>query len=42
VLINPEITWRSDEMRVVEEGCLSVPQTYDKRRAPRQREGAAR
>ena len=30
VLINPEITWRSDEMKVVEEGCLSVPTIYDK------------
>ena len=30
VLINPEITARSDEMSVVEEGCLSVPTVYDK------------
>jgi peptide deformylase len=30
VLINPEITWRSDDMKVAEEGCLSVPQYYDK------------
>lgn len=30
VLINPQITWRSDELRVVEEGCLSVPTIYDK------------
>ena len=30
VLINPEITTRSDEMSLVEEGCLSVPATYDK------------
>jgi peptide deformylase len=30
VLINPQIVWRSDEMAVSEEGCLSVPQTYDK------------
>jgi peptide deformylase len=30
VLINPEIVARSDEMRVNEEGCLSVPQVYDK------------
>ncbi len=29
VLINPEITQRSTEMAVNEEGCLSVPQTYD-------------
>ena len=30
VLINPEITWRSDEHEVYEEGCLSVPGVYDK------------
>ncbi|MCQ9617626.1 peptide deformylase [Paenalcaligenes niemegkensis] len=30
VLINPEITWRSDELQVYEEGCLSVPGVYDK------------
>jgi peptide deformylase len=30
VLINPEITWRSDEMFLAEEGCLSVPSFYDK------------
>lgn len=29
VFINPEILWRSDEMVVVEEGCLSVPAIYD-------------
>jgi peptide deformylase len=29
VFINPEILWRSDEMVVVEEGCLSVPAVYD-------------
>jgi peptide deformylase len=30
VLINPEIIARSAEMAVAEEGCLSVPQIYDK------------
>ena len=30
VLINPDITWRSPDMRVAEEGCLSVPTIYDK------------
>ncbi len=30
VLINPEITWKSEELKVYEEGCLSVPDTYDK------------
>ena len=30
VLINPEIIERSPDMKVSEEGCLSVPQIYDK------------
>ena len=30
VLINPEIVQRSAEMALNEEGCLSVPQTYDR------------
>jgi peptide deformylase len=30
VLINPEIVLRSAEMALNEEGCLSVPQTYDR------------
>jgi len=30
VLINPEIVARSDEMVFNDEGCLSVPETYDK------------
>ena len=30
VLINPEIVARSDELVVGDEGCLSVPETYDK------------
>lgn len=29
VLINPEITWKSDEEQTYEEGCLSVPGVYD-------------
>jgi peptide deformylase len=29
VLINPEITWKSEELQVYEEGCLSVPGIYD-------------
>ncbi|HEY0274732.1 MAG TPA: peptide deformylase [Paenirhodobacter sp.] len=28
VLINPEITWASDETNVYEEGCLSIPDQY--------------
>ncbi|MCX5592237.1 peptide deformylase [Alcaligenes endophyticus] len=30
VLINPVITWKSDELQVYEEGCLSVPTIFDK------------
>jgi peptide deformylase len=30
VLINPEIIARSDELVLGEEGCLSVPETFDK------------
>lgn len=30
VLINPELIWQSEEMRLAEEGCLSVPTIYDK------------
>ncbi|UIN21401.1 peptide deformylase [Herbaspirillum frisingense] len=29
VFINPEILWSSDEKRVYDEGCLSVPGIYD-------------
>ncbi len=29
VLINPEITWASEEKQFNEEGCLSVPGIYD-------------
>ncbi len=32
--VNPEITWRSDEMFVYEEGCLSVPEIYDEIERP--------
>lgn len=28
VLINPEITWASEEMGIYEEGCLSIPDQY--------------
>jgi peptide deformylase len=27
--INPEILWKSDELFLYEEGCLSVPEIYD-------------
>lgn len=30
VLINPEQVWASEELSVAEEGCLSVPQTWDR------------
>jgi len=30
VLINPELTARSDEMSFTDEGCLSVPAIFDK------------
>jgi peptide deformylase len=29
VLVNPEITWASEEKQVGDEGCLSVPGIYD-------------
>ncbi|GLK64948.1 peptide deformylase [Paracoccus kondratievae] len=28
VMVNPEITWRSDELNTYEEGCLSIPDQY--------------
>ena len=28
VLINPEVTWGSEETNVYEEGCLSIPEQY--------------
>jgi peptide deformylase len=34
VLINPEITWRSEEKRVYEEGCLSIPEYYEEVERP--------
>jgi peptide deformylase len=27
-LINPEVTWASEEMNVYEEGCLSIPEHF--------------
>ena len=32
--INPEITWRSDELFLYEEGCLSVPEIFDEVERP--------
>ncbi|WP_201832955.1 peptide deformylase [Microvirga zambiensis] len=34
VLINPEITWVSEEKRVYEEGCLSIPEYYEEVERP--------
>lgn len=34
VLINPEIIWRSDELSVYEEGCLSIPEYYEEVERP--------
>ena len=28
VLVNPEVTWASDNTNVYEEGCLSIPEQY--------------
>ena len=33
-LINPEITWKSDETSVYEEGCLSIPDYYEEVERP--------
>jgi peptide deformylase len=29
VLVNPEVTWASEELRTHEEGCLSIPEIYE-------------
>ena len=29
VFVNPELTWRSDELETSEEGCLSIPDHYE-------------
>ena len=29
VLINPEITWESEELSTYDEGCLSIPEIYE-------------
>lgn len=29
ILINPEITWESDELNTYDEGCLSIPEIYE-------------
>ncbi len=34
VLVNPEIVWASEERRVYEEGCLSIPEYYEEVERP--------
>ncbi len=34
VLLNPEIVWSSEEKRVYEEGCLSIPEYYEEVERP--------
>ena len=34
VLLDPEITWTSDETRIHEEGCLSIPEYYEEVERP--------
>jgi peptide deformylase len=34
VLVNPEITWASEEKREYEEGCLSIPEYYEQVERP--------
>lgn len=34
VVINPEITWSSEETNVHEEGCLSIPEYYEEVERP--------
>jgi peptide deformylase len=33
-MINPEILWRSEETRISEEGCLSIPEYYEEVERP--------
>ncbi len=34
-IVNPEITWRSEESEVAEEGCLSLPEQFAEVRRPK-------
>jgi peptide deformylase len=34
VFINPEILWKSEELSVYEEGCLSIPDYYEEVERP--------
>lgn len=35
-LINPEVTWKSDDLNIYEEGCLSIPEYYEEVERPAQ------
>jgi peptide deformylase len=34
VFVNPEVLWRSDDLSVYEEGCLSIPEYYEEVERP--------
>jgi peptide deformylase len=34
ILVNPEVTWASEDVSVYEEGCLSIPEQYAEVRRP--------
>jgi peptide deformylase len=34
VLVDPEVIWASDEKRIHEEGCLSIPEYYEEVERP--------
>jgi peptide deformylase len=36
VFINPEVVWSSEDLRVHEEGCLSIPEFYEEVERPAQ------
>jgi peptide deformylase len=36
VMVNPEITWRSEALNTYEEGCLSIPEYYEEVERPAQ------
>jgi len=36
VIINPQLLWRSEERRIYEEGCLSIPEFYEEVERPAQ------
>lgn len=34
IFLNPEVTWKSDDLSVYEEGCLSIPEYYEEVERP--------